>query len=336
MFKKLSSFMMVLAFFSMAPAQLLNPSNGIAFKVADREFSKGKVDTMISLVAYQQGRGQQLPPQAMSQIKYGVVQELIMGELLRLEAKALNIKPSKGIIDTLVQAAKGQFRGDEARFQEYLKKSGLSQKEFQEKVTEQAQVETLMRQVLPGASEPTEVEMKKFFEDNRKLFPVDDSIAGIRILVKASATEAKSSLADKKTFLEGLAAQIKLKKASPAQLAALNSEEEDARQSGGRYINSMSKMPKPFVDAVKNLKTGEVSKVFQTNEGLQIFVLNAKNDGEYKSYEDRIAMNLIMRDEQKRQWELMKYVQGLTSKYKVQYLDPSYEPPVPQETQGDQ
>lgn len=129
-------------------------------------------------------------------------------------------------------------------------------------------------------------------------------------------------------MLKGLAAQVRSKKATFAQLAAMYSDDKDAKKSGGVMSKFTAKSKgEAFAKAVAKVKVGEMTDVIVEKDGLSIFMLTEKNDGKFESYKFQIDYILRMQAEQERQMKLKSYLDNLGKAYKVQYLDKKYEPP---------
>ena len=129
-------------------------------------------------------------------------------------------------------------------------------------------------------------------------------------------------------MLKGLAAQVRTKKATFAQLAAIYSEDKDAKKTGGMMPKFTAKSKgDAFVKAVSKIKVGEITDVVTEKDGVYIFMLAERNDGKYESYKVQIEYYLRLQAEQERQMKLKAYLDELAKVYKVQYLDKKYTPP---------
>ena len=140
--------------------------------------------------------------------------------------------------------------------------------------------------------------------------------------------KSKQEIEDAKDMLKGLAAQVRSKKATFAQLAAMYSDDQTAKKTGGVMSKFVAKSKgDAFVKAVNKIKVGEITEVYTDKDGVAIFMLTEKNDGKYESYKHQIDYILRVQAEQDRQAQLKAYLDGLGKTYKVQYLDPKYTPP---------
>ena len=246
------------------------------------------------MLGQQQAPGQKLTEEMMTQLRYAVVDNLVGQELIKLEAKKMGIKVSASKVDSLTALFKKQFPSEEA-FQKELKKSNTTMAQFKSKI--------------------------------KTKVAINDTISGARIFISTKGKSAQE-INDAKDMLKGLAAQVRSKKATFAQLAAMYSDDKEAKKTGGIMNKFLAKSKSAaFAKAVGKIKVGEISEVITENDGVSIFMLTEKNDGKFESYKHQIDYILRVQAEQERQAKLKAYLDDLGKTYKVQYLDKKYEPP---------
>lgn len=311
---------------TLASAQLMSGSNLDVIRVGKTGISRARIDSLSDALAKAQARGRQVPPEAMKQVRWAVIDNLVGQELVKLEAKALNIKVPKARIDSVAALFKSQYPSTEV-FKNELKKNNISEKQFNERIEQQLQSDIILEQKVPYPKDPTDKQIAAYWELNKSKVPLNDTISGARILLKSKKGESKQAIADKKELLKGLAAQVRLGKASFATLAAQYSDDADARKTGGVMNKFIAKSKgADFAKAIGNLNVGDISGVFSTTEGLQIFMLTEKNDGKFENYKVQIEYILRVQAEQERQLKVKAYLDELAAKYKVQYLNKDYTP----------
>lgn len=311
----------------LASAQLMSGKNLDVIRVEKTGISQGKIDSLARMLGEQQAQGRQIPPEAMKQLRWAVIDNLVGQELLKLEIKKQNIKVSNTKVDSLVKLFKSQFPSEEV-FQKELKKTGATAAQFREKIQQQLQTEMILEKKVPYPKEPTEKERQAYWELNKKKVPINDSISGAQILLQVKKGEKAQEINDKKEVLKGLAAQVRMGKATFANLAAQYSDDPQAKKTGGVMNRFVAKTKgNEFVKAVSKLKVGDISDAFQTKDGVLIFMLTEKNDGQYESYKHQIDYILRVNAEQERQLAIKAYLDSLGQVYKVQYLNKDYTPP---------
>ena len=309
-----------------ASAQLLNSKSLDVIRVEKTGISAGKIDSLAQMLAAQQFRGKKVNEETMTQVRYAVIDNLVGQELVKLECKKQGIKVSKAKVDSLTALFKKQFPSEDA-FQKELKKSNTTMAQFKEKIEDQLKSEQLLEKKVPFPKDPTEKQKEAFWELNKSKAQINDTISGARIFMSTKG-KSKQEIEDAKEVLKGLAAQVRSKKATFAQLAAVYSDDADAKKTGGVMNKFIAKSKgDAFAKAVAKIKVGEMTDVIVEKDGVSIFMLTEKNDGKYESYKHQIDYILRVQAEQDRQMQLKAYLDGLGKVYKVQYLDKKYTPP---------
>ncbi|WP_290746823.1 peptidylprolyl isomerase [Fibrobacter sp. UBA4309] len=309
-----------------ASAQLMNSKSLDVIRVEKTGISAGKIDSLAQMLAAQQFRGKKVNEETMTQVRYAVIDNLVGQELVKLECKKQGIKVSKTKVDSLTAIFKKQFPSEDA-FQKELKKSNTTMAQFKEKIEDQLKSEQLLEKKVPYPKDPTEKQKEAFWELNKSKAQINDTISGARIYMSTKG-KSKQEIEDAKEVLKGLAAQVRSKKATFAQLAAVYSDDADAKKTGGVMNKFIAKSKgDAFVKAVNKIKVGEMTDVIVEKDGVSIFMLTEKNDGKYESYKHQIDYILRVQAEQERQMQLKAYLDGLGKVYKVQYLDKKYTPP---------
>ena len=309
-----------------ASAQLLNTKSMDVIRVEKTGISAGKIDSLATMLGAQQAPGQKLTDEMMAQLRYAVVDNLVGQELIKLEAKKMGIKVSASKVDSLTTLFKKQFPSEEA-FQKELKKSNTTMKQFKEKIEDQLKSEVIIEKKVPYPDAPSEEDLKAFWQLHKSEAAINDTISGARIFISTKGKSAQE-VSDAKDMLKGLAAQVRSKKATFAQLAAIYSDDKEAKKTGGIMNKFLAKSKSAaFAKAVGKLKVGDISEVIVENDGVSIFMLTEKNDGKFESYRHQIDYILRVKAEQDRQKKLKAYLDELGKTYKVQYLDKKYEPP---------
>lgn len=309
-----------------ASAQLMNTKSLDVIRVEKTGISAGKIDSLTQMLAAQQFRGKKVNDEAMTQVRYAVIDNLVGQELVKLECKKQGIKVSAAKVDSVSTLFKKQFPSEDA-FQKELKKSNTTMDQFKKKIEEQLQSEVLLEKKVPYPKEPTEKQIQAFWELNKGKVAVNDTISGARIIINTKGKSAQE-ISDAKDMLKGLAAQVRSKKATFAQLAAIYSDDQEAKKTGGVMSKFLAKSKgDAFAKAVAKVKVGEITDVIVDKDGVSIFMLTEKNDGKFESYRHQIDYILRVQAEQDRQMQLKSYLDGLGKVYKVQYLDKKYTPP---------
>ena len=316
----------VLLMTAVASAQLMNGKSFDVIRVEKVGISGGKIDSLAQMLGAQQFRGKKLNDEMMTQLRYAVIDNLVGQELVKLECKKQGIKVSAAKVDSISALFKAQFPSD-AAFLAELKKSNTTMAQFKEKIEDQLKSEVLLEKKVPYPAEPTEKQRQAFWELNKSKASINDTVSGARIFVSTKGKKAQE-INDAKDMLKGLAAQVRSKKATFAQLAAIYSDDPEAKKTGGVMNKFLAKSKgDAYVKAIAKMNVGDISDIITEKDGISIFMLTEKNDGKYESYKHQIDYILRVQAEQDRQMQLKAYLDGLGKVYKVQYLDKKYTPP---------
>jgi len=323
---KIISLVFLLAF--SAYAQLVSGGNFPVIKVGNVGINPGKIDSLVKQLAQAQAPGQNLPPETMTQLRWAVIDNLVGQELLKAEITKQGLKADPKKTDSLIVLFKKQFPS-EAVFKQELKKSGSTEAEFKQKIENQLLADQILEKKVPYPKDPTEQDKKNYWEKHKNEVTLSDSIAGARIILNIGKGESAQAIQDKKDILKGYAAQVRTKKANFAVLASQFSEDPNAKKDGGVMTRFLPKdQGAEFVNAVKNLKVGEISEPFiQGGNKVMIFILSEKNDGKFESYDYQIDYILRVEAERTRQLAIKNYLDQLAKTYKVQYMNKDYTPP---------
>lgn len=313
---------------ALASAQLASGKNFDVIRVGKTGISQAHVDSLADALekAQTRGRAVDVPAEAKKQLRWAVIDNLVGQELVKLEVKALGIKVPKTRVDSVANLFRAQYPSQDV-FNKELKKNGITLAQFNARIEQQLQSDILLETKVPYPAEPTEKQIAAYWELNKSKISINDTISGARILLKNKKGESKQAIADKKELLKGLAAQVRLGKASFAVLAAQYSDDADAKKTGGVMAKFIAKSKgADFEKAIGKLAVGDISDVFSTSEGLQIFMLTEKNDGKFENYKVQIEYILRVQAEQERQMKIKSYLDELAKKYTVKYLNKDYTP----------
>lgn len=308
-----------------ASAQLMNTKSLDVIRVEKVGISAGKIDSLAKMLGEQQLRGKKIDDQMMTQLRYAVIDNLVGQELIKLECKKQGIKVPAAKVDSVTKLFKAQF-GSEENFQKELKKSNTTAAQFKEKIEDQLKSELILEKKVPYPTAPTQKQIEAFWELNKTKVAINDSISGARIVIYTKGKSAQE-INDAKDMLKGLAAQVRSKKATFAQLAAMYSDDQAAKKTGGVMPKFVAKSNDALAKAVAKIKVGEITDVYTDKDGVAIFMLTERNDGKFESYKHQIDYILRVQAEQDRQAQLKAFLDQLGKTYKVRYLDKKYTPP---------
>ncbi len=233
------------------------------------------------------------------------------------KAADLGIKISdKDVQKRLDQIKKQYFGGSEKRYQQQLKKQGLSDAQVRQDIKAQLISEKVFNKVTTKVS-VGDGEVHTYYTQHPQLYAQPQSRDVRHILVKNKA------LADR------LYAQLKAG-ADFASLAKKYSQDPGSKTQGGKLTVSKGQTVPPFDKVAFSLKTGALSPPVHTQYGWHIIqalsAVHPRKTTPEKQVKDSIKQQLI---QQKKNEAMTTWVNGLTKDFckgsKVKY-QPDYTP----------
>ena len=238
------------------------PAGAIAI-VGSEPITKADLNFVIAQAQAQYKQAKKTFP-AVGSKSYQTVQDAIIAQLvresaIRQQATKMGIKVSSAAVDSqLKQGIQQQFKGNQAKYEAYLKKQNITEEKVKESIRtrliDQKVYEALVQNILISPSE-----MKDYYNAHKSSYEVGESRAVSNILVK---TKAKA---------ESIYQQLKAG-ANFAKLAKKYSTDTGSKTNGGKLGTIEKKsLVKPFANVLfGKLKTGTYSKPVQTAYGWHI------------------------------------------------------------------
>jgi foldase protein PrsA len=203
-----------------------------------------------------------------------VAEYLVKMEVLAQQASAYKIEVTDADVEAAIAEIKQMFQGDEARFEEALKKQHLSLEQFTEQTRDRLLLDK-MRAAVTADVEVTEAELKAYYEANKDDYvqPEEREVRHILIAVGGADGESAPTQADweaAKKEADKIRAEVQ-NGANFRATAEKYSDDEATRSSGGRLgtVTPGQTVPE-FEEAVFSLKKGEISQPVKTQYGYHI------------------------------------------------------------------
>jgi parvulin-like peptidyl-prolyl isomerase len=263
-------------------------------------------------------------------MKKMVATNLIGQELVEMEAKTLGIKAAPQQVDSAWRQLRSEFP-DAATYQKALHQSGETEVAVRAKLSRQIRADQVLAMNVKQPPLPTEADLRAFWEENKKEFPVNDSLRAVQILMLADSKVSPDDAADKKRRLDGLRRELVKDTADITVLlrhfmseAARNGEGPEAQIGGDLQRFHPDDFNSEFKKQVLNLHVGQLSPVFRTPLGWHLVLLIEKYDGKFESYRLRILQALMAERNQQLGNEMRAFLKKLAVKYPVKYVQPAY------------
>lgn len=277
----------------------------------------------------------------------GVINQLIIQELLDQEAEERGIKATNKDVDAALMKVINQMGGKD-KLMEVLRANNVSAADFKKDLKHQVLMQKLADSI--DNTEITDKEIEEFYKKNPDKFKHPDQVRASHILISGNAyqlqeelkanskkelseeeikTKVEAQLAEKKEKAEKLAQELKADKSKFAEYAKKYSEDEGSAKNGGDLgFFAKEQMVKEFADTAFSAKPDTVSDVVKTQFGYHIIYV-----------QDRRAAGIVPLEKAKteikdylRTARQVKALDELTTaakkKAKIEFMDERYNPEV--------
>jgi len=204
-----------------------------------------------------------------------MLRSMIDRELIRQAAADRGVEVSEEELAKEMEQAKAQY-GTEEQFQQFLTANDLTQEEWEEEVS----MMVLARKLALHGVEPTEQQLKEFFEQNKDQFAKPAMVSFSEIVVDSKATA------------DEVVAELKKGESSFADLASRYSMATTREAGGERPEMPIQSITQPQVrEVAENLPVGQVSDPIDANGSFVILTVRDRSEGRPASFEtDREAI----------------------------------------------
>ncbi len=232
--------------------------------------------------------GGRMDPQQMESMKPMIreqaVNNLVNRELLSEAVDKEGIKVTGEDVDARLSELETAAGGAEA-FESRLSMMGVSRDELREEIKLGIAIEKLMESRATGTTEPTDAQIRAFYDENPQQFERPEQIQASHILFMVQAEASDADKAAKRKEAEEVLAQLK-GGADFAEMAAEHSDCPSSSKGGDLGFFGRGSMVPPFEEAAFALKPGEMSGVVETRFGYHIIKVTDKAPAEKISFDD--------------------------------------------------
>lgn len=263
-------------------------------------------------------------------LKQDLLEQMVEEKLLRQEARKQNTVVTKQDIQKGIDEVKKRFspENDYKEYKDELARQGYTEKVFENDIKEQLMVMKLIeKEVKAKITPPTEVEVKKYFEDHKADMKQEEQVKARHILVKVDEkADLKTQTAALKKIQE---AQAKIKKGEDFAKVAKEYSEDSSRDLGGDlgYFNKETMVPE-FSKAAFALKPGAVSDIVKTNFGYHLIKVEDRKEAKQLGLDDEVPMpgdkkikvkdylqNIVYQEKMEKKFE--EWIKDLKTKAKI-------------------
>jgi peptidyl-prolyl cis-trans isomerase SurA len=259
--------------------------DGIAAVVNKHVITLQQVNTQAQMALAQLKR-QNIPVPEYAVLQKQVLQRMITEELERQEAERLGIRVSDAQVDQAVQSIAQRNRISVDTLKQEIQKSGLSWSTYLDNLRQEVRMDMLRQRTVDSTITISDAEIDAYLKSqgNGINLPQQSAQAPVapapeqqgpqmlglaQILVAVPEGAPAARVQELRQKAEGLLARVR-GGADFAGVAAASSDGPHALDGGEMGVRPVNGWPDLFVNATKNLNTGEVSGIVQSGNGFHI------------------------------------------------------------------
>jgi foldase protein PrsA len=237
-------------------------------------------------------------------LKRQVMQFLIQAQWVEQEADKQKIKVSDSDVQKTLQAQKKQAFPTEKAYQQFLKTSGMSEKDILFRVRLSQLQEKLTKKITQDAQKVSDADVETYYNKNKKRFaqPERRDLHVVLTKTEAKANEARSAL-DSGQSWKDVVKKYSIDQASKAQ--------------GGK-LQSVAKgqQDKSLEDAVFAAKKGELTGPVKTQFGWYVFTVDKITPASQQSLDQSRDTIKNLLKSQRQQKSLDDFIKDFRDQYK--------------------
>jgi peptidyl-prolyl cis-trans isomerase SurA len=261
--------------------------------VNDEVITQKELDKRRDLVLRQLSKqGTPTPPQ---DVLAKQVLDRMISDLVQLQqAKELGIKIDDPQLDRALQRIAQDNKMNLTEFRAAVEKEGSDYRAFREDIRNEIIMSRLREREVDNAVTVTEGELDAELaqEKSRRVGEIEYRLQHVLVLVPEQATPQQ--IEAKKVKAEQAAAQLE-RGTDFGQVAASFSEAGDALSGGNLGWRSTSRLPNLFVEALANMKPGQVSPILKSPNGFHIVKLLESRGASAAMVMQTHARHILMR-----------------------------------------
>jgi len=295
-----------------------NPAAVVAV-VDGKDITQGEIDGETMKMMDMASR--KMPPERIAQMKDRFAEQAMENLILKTILVGQIDKAGVTISDEEKAEAITKFTSSlpaGVTMDDLIAKNNWTKEEFDKNLTMDLRINKLLESQTQSVAQPTEADLKKFYDENKERFDVPEGVTASHILIATEATDDDATKAAKKAKAE----ELRKKLVEGADFAAVASESSDCpSKTRGGDLGSFTKgqMVKPFEDAAYSQKIDEIGPVVETQFGYHIIKTTKHDEARtlpFDEVKDRLAKVL---ESQNKQEVARTYIEGLKAKADIKF-----------------
>ena len=218
-------------------------------------------------------QGIAMPPPA--EMQKQLLERLIVDRAQLQLAKELGIRVDDTMLDRAVARIAEQNKMTLQVFRDQVEREGTSFAKFREEIRDEITMQRVREREVDNKIQITESEVDNQLAAEATAPQAQQELNLAQILVRIPENATAEQIGERRKRAEDIVSQLRAG-GDFAKLAATYSDSIDALKGGELGWRSQDRLPQLFVDAVANLKQGEVSAVVKSANGFHILKVVGK------------------------------------------------------------
>ncbi len=233
-------------------------------------------DRMRTVSAQLEKQGTELPPKNI--LEKQILERLIADSLQLQLAAQTGLKVDDTQLDKTIERIAEQNKMSVDEFKIALEKDGISMRKFREDIRSEITIARLREREVDNRLNVSEGEIDNYLTTQANRGEEQDEFEISHILIRTPEDSSPEDLQKAKTKTQEALKQL-AGGASFAKVSAALSDAPNALEGGAMGWKNGAQMPALFLDSLKSMQTGEVSKPIRSPNGFHILKLTNRRGG---------------------------------------------------------
>lgn len=250
--------------------------NKIVVVVNDDVITSQELDErMHNIVRRLQAQGTALPKE--EDLRKQLLERMIVDRAQLQLAKESGFKVDDVLLDRSMQRLAEQNKLSLQEFRNQIERDGTSYASFREEIREEILIQRIREREVDSKIQVSELEVDNYLLAEEKAPKTKQELNLAQILVRIPENASPEIIAKQLAKAEEI--QKKIQSGEDfAKLSATFSDAPEALKGGDIGWREQDKLPRIFVDAISNLKVGEVSEIVRSANGFHLVKVNGRRD----------------------------------------------------------
>ncbi|WP_370653523.1 peptidylprolyl isomerase [Methylotenera sp.] len=221
-------------------------------------------------------QGTELPEESI--LRKQILERLISDTLQIQYAAQIGLKVDDNQLDKTIERIAEQNQLSLTEFSEALAKDGISMRKFRADIRNEITIARLREREVDGRVNVSESEIDNYLTSQASRNENQDEFEISHILIRTPEEGATEDIQKAKAKVDKAVNELK-SGTSFAKVSVSFSDAPNALEGGNLGWKSGAQMPALFLDALKNMQSGEISPVLRSPNGFHILKLTNKRGG---------------------------------------------------------